>query len=132
MALRILIADDEPAARFGMAKALRRDEYEIIEAADGEAALSKIRSHLPHLVFLDLNMPGKDGVSVLREIELEVSACEIVVVTANDSVPAAVECMRLGAADYITKPYEVEQLRAIARRTKPLGARPAPADTIWR
>jgi DNA-binding NtrC family response regulator len=67
-------------------------------------------------VFLDLNMPGLNGQAVLREAGPATRQTEIVVVTANDSLEAAIECMRLGAADYITKPFEVEQLRAIARR----------------
>lgn len=114
MTLRILIADDEKAARFGMARALAQGGYDIIESADGPATLEAIRTRLPDLVFLDLTMPGCDGQQVLRD--LGPPACEIVVVTANDSVQSAVDCMRLGAADYITKPYEVEQVRAIARR----------------
>ena len=114
MTLRILIADDEKAARFGMARALAQGGFDIIESADGPATLEAIRTRLPDLVFLDLTMPGCDGQQVLRD--LWPPACEIVVVTANDSVQAAVDCMRLGAADYITKPYEVEQVRAIARR----------------
>lgn len=113
MTLRILIADDEKAARFGMAKALAA--YEILEADDGPAALAAIRAESPDLVFLDLNMPGEGGRGVLRQMG-GAPPCPIVVVTAHDSVASAVECMRLGAADFITKPFEVEQIRAIARR----------------
>ncbi len=120
MSLRVLIADDEPAARHGMLRALQATGCELLEAADGDAALQSIRDHIPELVFLDLTMPTRDGLSVLREFAGEPSShranCEIIVVTANDQVSIAVECMRLGAADYLTKPYEVEQLRAIVRR----------------
>jgi len=114
--LHILIADDEKAARHGMTRALASAGYELFEAADGQEALAAIRSSLLDLVFLDLNMPGLDGLSVLRELGPARANCEIVVVTANDSIATAVECMRQGAADYITKPFEIEQLRAIARR----------------
>jgi len=116
MTLKILIADDEQAARFGMARALSQPGYQIIEAADGPAALEAIRTRLPDLVFLDLNMPGLDGRGVLKELATDKPPCEIVVVTANDTVQAAIECMKLGATDYITKPFDVEQLRAWARR----------------
>ena len=116
MTIRILLADDEPAARFGMAKALQREGHEILEAEDGKAALEVLRARRPHLVFLDLNMPGLDGKALLRALEGTAFGGEIIVVTANDSVEAAVECMRLGAADYITKPFEVERIRAVARR----------------
>jgi len=116
MTLNILIADDERAARFGMAKALAQADCRIDEAADGPAALAAIRSGLYDLVFLDLNMPGMDGQGVLRELAGANLSCDIVVVTANDTVQTAIACMKLGAADYLTKPYEIEQLRSWARR----------------
>jgi DNA-binding NtrC family response regulator len=117
MTLRILLADDEKAARFALTRALQVFGFHIIEAANGNEALEFIWGSLPDLVFLDLNMPELDGQGVLRALTGQGPVgCEIVVVTANDSVTAAVECMRLGAADYITKPYEVEQVRAIAQR----------------
>jgi DNA-binding NtrC family response regulator len=114
MTLRILIADDEKAARFGMAKALA--SYQIVEAEDADGALRAIRDSSPDLVFLDLHMPGGDGRTVLRSLGGTALPCQIVIVTAHDSVQTAVECMRLGASDFITKPFEVEQIRAIARR----------------
>jgi DNA-binding NtrC family response regulator len=114
--LHILIADDEKAARHGTARALSGAGYELLEAADGMEALAAIRSGVPDLVFLDLNMPKLDGLSLLRQLGPERINCEIVVVTANDAIATAVECMRQGAADYITKPFEIEQLRAIACR----------------
>ncbi len=116
MTFRILIADDEPAARFGMAKALGQFQCAIAEAADGGAALACIRRDAPDLVYLDLNMPVLDGIGVLRQLASEPKRGEIIVVTASDTISSAVECMRLGATDFITKPFEVEQIRAIARR----------------
>jgi len=117
MTIRILIADDDRSARFAMAKVLRQLDCEIIEAADGRASLDAIRHSAPDLVFLDLSMPLLDGAGVLRELHGSTLAAEIVVVTANDTVASAVECMKLGAADYLTKPYEVARLRAIASRS---------------
>src|SRR2546423_1374874 len=114
--LNILIADDERAARFGMAKALAASDYRIAEAADGPAALAAIRSGGHDLVFLDLNMPGMDGQSILRQLEGSKLSCDIVVVTANDSIQTAIACMKLGAVDFLTKPFEIEQLRSWARR----------------
>ena len=99
-----------------MLRALKATSCELLEAADGDAVLQSLREHAPDLVFLDLNMPGRDGLSVLREFTAMRTTAEIIVVTANDQVSIAVECMRLGATDYLTKPYEVEQLRAIVRR----------------
>ena len=115
-ALRILIADDEQPARFALRRALTHPDYEIIEAADGQIALELLRTELPDLVFLDLQMPKLGGVNLLRELGHAPGGCEIIVLTANDNVATAVECIRLGASDYISKPYEIEQIRSIARR----------------
>lgn len=116
MKLRILIADDERPARYAMRKALQSDEYEITDVDNGQSAIEEVRQGCVDLLFLDLSMPLMDGKAVLRELADATRSTEIIVVTADDSVPSAVECIRLGASDYINKPYEVEQVRAIARR----------------
>ena len=114
--LRILIADDESPARYAMRKALESAEYEIVEVENGQAAVEFLQDNSVDLVFLDLSMPVLDGRSTLEQLGSLTQLTEIIVVTADDSVASAVECIRLGATDYITKPYEVEQVRAIARR----------------
>ncbi|MEQ9411682.1 MAG: sigma-54 dependent transcriptional regulator [Fuerstiella sp.] len=118
--MKILIVDDEPAARYAMARALRADGRQILEAADGVAALQQIREQAPDLVFLDLNMPEKDGTTVLRELQKDQTTLtpEIIVVTADVAVDHAVDCIRCGATDFLAKPYDVDHLRSIARRTE--------------
>jgi DNA-binding NtrC family response regulator len=117
MPFRILIADDEQAARYAMKRALESTSYDVEEASDGQAALEAIQTGSYDLVFLDLSMPKLEGREVLRQLGgMMHHAIEIIVVTAEDDVPTAVECIQLGAADYITKPYEVAQVRSIARR----------------
>ncbi|MDG1893894.1 MAG: sigma-54 dependent transcriptional regulator [Fuerstiella sp.] len=118
--MKILIVDDEPAARYGMNKARKSAGRSILEADDGGEALAQIRQQCPDLFFLDLNMPEKDGLFVLKELQQDSSAGlpEIMVVTANDGVDVAVECIRCGATDFITKPYDVEHVRSIATRTE--------------
>ncbi|MDP6467799.1 MAG: sigma-54 dependent transcriptional regulator, partial [Pirellulaceae bacterium] len=108
--------DDEQPARYAMAKALDRQEYQIVEAASGPSAIEMLRQQPADLVFLDLNMPRMGGQVVLEQLGDLVGSIDIVVVTADDSVTSAVQCMRLGAVDYLTKPYEVEAVRGIARR----------------
>ncbi|MCA9049422.1 MAG: sigma-54-dependent Fis family transcriptional regulator [Planctomycetaceae bacterium] len=118
--MKILIADDEKAARYGMVKALKGEGRTVLEAEDGRQALQLIREAVPDLVFLDLNMPETDGMTVLQELQIDrsVSVPEIIVVTANDTVSHAVRCIHCGAADFLTKPYDVEHIRSIARRTE--------------
>ena len=118
--MKILIVDDEKAARYGMAKALRSADRIILESEDGEQGLAAIRTESPDLVFLDLNMPIRDGMYVLQELQKDASVVtpEIIVVTANDGVNYAVDCIRAGAMDFITKPYDLEHVRSIARRSE--------------
>jgi DNA-binding NtrC family response regulator len=117
-ALQILLVDDEPAARTGMRRALKRESWTISECGDGREAVKQIRELRPDLVFLDINMPELDGMGVLQELGPAVHQTEIVVVTANDRISLAVDCMRLGATDFLTKPFEIEQLRAAATRVE--------------
>ena len=120
--MKILIADDEQNARYGMAKALAREGREIIEAGTGKAALERIYCDLPHLVFLDIHMPELDGIELLGELQRNPVAMEmkmeIIVVTANDSIANAIECIRRGATDFLAKPFNVDHLRAITMRSE--------------
>lgn len=116
----ILVVDDEAPARYAMAKMLRGEGRSIVEAADGDAAIVAIDEHTPDLVFLDLNMPKKDGLAVLGALahRLGFVMPEIIVVSANDTLKNAVECVRLGATDFLAKPYDVDHIRSIANRSE--------------
>lgn len=118
--MKILIVDDESTARYGMAKALKGDGRQILEAEEGSSGLAMIKDHSPDLVFLDLNMPDFDGMYVLQQLQQDTATVtpEIIVVTANDGVNFAVDCIRSGATDFITKPYDVDHIRSIARRSE--------------
>lgn len=118
--MKLLIVDDEHAARYGMAKALRADGRMIFEADNGNDAIAVMRDQAPDLMLLDLNMPQRDGLSVLTELQtLNLpSRPEIIVITASDTVETAVECIRRGASDFLSKPYDVDHLRSIVRRSE--------------
>ncbi|MFN3467029.1 MAG: sigma-54-dependent transcriptional regulator, partial [Candidatus Brocadiales bacterium] len=111
----ILIADDEKGARFGMKKALEKDGYSLFEAASGPEALEFIKTRLPDMVFLDVNMPEMNGLEVLEKIRGMKCSPLVVVITAYGSERIAVEAMKKGAYDYIAKPFDIEELRLIAR-----------------
>lgn len=116
----ILVVDDETPARYAMAKAIRGEGRTIVEADDGDVALQLIDAHSPDLVFLDLTMPRRSGMEVLEQLSQRQGFImpEIIVVTANDTVKHAVECLRWGATDFLAKPYDVNHVRSIANRSE--------------
>jgi len=119
---RLLIVDDEANARTALAELLRDEGYAVETAADGFKALPKVEEFAPDLLLTDLRMPGIDGIELMRkarEIDPEITS---VVMTAHGTIDTAVGAMRQGAADYLTKPINVDELvivleRALERRT---------------
>jgi len=111
----VLIVDDEKAARYGMKKILQKDNYIVYEAKDGSDALQIVKTHHPGLVFLDINMPQLNGLKTLELINSTKNPPLVVIVTAYGSEKVAVEAMKKGAYDYIAKPYEIDELRIIAK-----------------
>ena len=116
--MKILIIEDDATARYALHRAIRAPGREILEAQDGESGLQQLKEAGVDLAFLDLNMPIRDGISILTELQSHPDwrSPEIIVLTANDSIDIAVECIRRGAADFLTKPYEIEQVRSIVKR----------------
>src|SRR5512146_2671399 len=118
---RLLIVDDEANARTALGELLREEGYQVETAADGFKALPKLDDFAPDLVLTDLKMPGMDGIELMRKAREEDPERVVVVMTAYGSVDSAVAAMRQGAADYLTKPINVEELvlvldRALERR----------------
>ena len=93
----ILIVDDENAARYGMKKILKKDNYIMYESANSADALQIIKTHHPELVFLDINMPQLDGMKTLEMIKAMKNPPLVVIVTAYGSEKIAVEAMKRGA-----------------------------------
>lgn len=113
---RILVIDDEEAARYGISRALSRPGYLVEEAADGLAALDKLTSFAPDVVVSDINMPGMDGLELLRRANQQSDPPPVVLITAYGSEQVAVEALRAGAYDYLTKPFELDELRHVVGR----------------
>ena len=111
----ILIVDDEKAARYGMKKLLEKDNYLVYEAKDGTDAMQILKTQHPALVFLDINMPQLDGMKTMEMINAMKNPPLVVIVTAYGSEKIAVEAMKKGAYDYVAKPYEIDELRIIAK-----------------
>src|SRR5436190_20801104 len=118
---RILVVDDEANARTALAELLRDEGYTIETAADGFKALPKLEDFAPDLVLTDLRMPGMDGLELMRKAREDDPERAVIVMTAFGSVDSAVAAMRQGAADYLTKPINLDELvlvldRALRRR----------------
>jgi DNA-binding NtrC family response regulator len=106
----ILIVDDEPAARYGLRRALE-SRYRVAEADSSEAAREVLTREEPDLLLLDVVLPGQSGIEFLRWIREQGSEIPVLMVSALDTAKTAVEALRLGAADYLVKGFELEELR---------------------
>jgi len=111
MGKRVLIVDDEKNMRWVLGQALSGDGYEVLEAADGVEALSIVSDQEPDVMVLDHRMPGKDGMEVLRTVRSKGLQFPIIMLTAHGNVATAVEAMKAGASEYLTKPFDLEELK---------------------
>jgi len=106
----ILIVDDEPAARYGLRRALE-SKYRVAEAESAESASNALSTEKPDLVLLDVVLPGMDGLSFLKLIRDQGNMVPVLMISALDSAKTAVEALQLGAADYLVKGFELDELR---------------------
>jgi len=122
MSAKILIVDDEPAIVNMLAYNLKRANYEVLIARDGEEALAQARREEPDLIILDLMLPRLDGLEVCRALRRE-RDLPIIMLTARDAEVDRVVGLELGADDYVVKPFSVRELMArvknVLRRTAP-------------
>jgi DNA-binding NtrC family response regulator len=114
--LRILLVDDEPLMRLSMVDALETVGHDIEAAASGTEGIDAIRQRPFDLVITDLRLPGADGLTVLAAAKKQSPHTEVVVITAHGSVETAVGAMKLGAFDYVTKPFQMDELLLIVER----------------
>ncbi len=115
---RILLVDDEENIRFTLREVLRREDhnYQIDEAADGEAALEKVRSTPYSVVLMDMRMPRMDGMSAFRAMRAIRPDLTVVFITAHGTQRTAMEALQAGAYDYFTKPFDLTEVRIVVRR----------------
>ena len=115
MKKRVLLIDDEPRVRASL-KMVLEPNYEIFQAADAQEGLDAFRKEGPDLVLLDVILPGTDGLAVLQTLRTESRMTPVIMLTGTKSVKTAVDAMKLGAADYLSKPFDVEELRIVLDR----------------
>jgi len=111
----VLVVDDDPGVRESF-RLILEDYYDVIDVPDGASALDTIRASAVDLVLLDIRLPGMDGIEVLERIKAVDEGIEVILVTAVKTVRTAVAAMKLGAFDYLTKPFEEDELLSLSRR----------------
>ncbi|MBL6927699.1 MAG: sigma 54-interacting transcriptional regulator [Rhodospirillales bacterium] len=112
---RVLLVEDDRAQARAVEEFLKDEQYSIVRAETGGAALDVINENVPDAVLLDMMLPDMDGIDILRQIAERQLPCAVVVITAHGSVNLAVEAMRLGAYDFIIKPFNVTRLQVTVR-----------------
>ncbi len=116
MKKRILVVDDEQGIRASLQMTLE-PTYEVVCTSNAEEGLARFRQELPNLVLLDVILPGADGIALLQAMRSEDPGVPVIMLTAIKTVKTAVDAMKIGAADYLTKPFDVEELRLIVAKT---------------
>jgi len=113
--LRILVIDDEPAIRRFLRTSLSAQNYSVLEAEDGESGLAMLQRNAIDVLVLDLGLPGIDGLEVLKRLRESGSSVPVIVLSSRDDEKGKVAALDIGADDYVTKPFGMEELLARIR-----------------
>ncbi len=108
--MKLLIVDDEVEICDFLKSFFEERNYEVKTASSGEATLNLVEQFKPHIVLLDIKMPGMDGIQVLATLKKKFPRTKVIMVTALETRDKIEECLRLGADNYITKPLSLEYL----------------------
>lgn len=111
----ILVVDDELSMREFLTLMLTKEGYKVDTAQDGEVAINKIVANNYHLVITDVKMPKKSGLEVLKSVKQHSPDTTVIMITAYSSVDSAIEAMKIGAYDYIPKPFKIDEIRIVVR-----------------
>lgn len=130
MGKRVLIVDDEKNMRWVLGQALDADRYEVVEAADGKEALAAVAGQEPDVMVLDHRMPAPDGMEVLRRLRAQGRTFPIIMLTAHGNVQTAVEAMKAGASEYLTKPFDLEELKLAIDKALRMGELAAEVERL--
>ncbi|MFA6472892.1 MAG: response regulator [Candidatus Latescibacterota bacterium] len=112
----ILVVDDEKNIRLTLVQALEALDLEIDTAINGEEALSKLKERFFKIILLDLKLPGMDGMEVLRRVRKMYPECRVVIISAHGTIESAVEALKLGAVDFIEKPFVPKEIRELVSK----------------
>ncbi|MDP3787537.1 MAG: response regulator, partial [Candidatus Omnitrophota bacterium] len=141
---RILVVDDDKDLRFNLSSILKDEGYDVLAVEDGREALKTVQRNCPNLVLLDIRLPSMNGMEILEKFKRIDKDLIIIMLTADAEVKDAVKAMKLGAFDYVTKPFDNEELILIIKKAlhtqylsrevkslrKKLGRVPAPIEEV--
>jgi len=113
--MRVLLVEDDPMIAKGLQTALRQDGYAVDGVSDGRHAAEALRTESFDIVLLDLGLPGRDGLEVLRELRGRGDSTPVIIVTARDDTRNRIEGLDAGADDYIIKPFDLDEIAARMR-----------------
>src|SRR5947209_10798576 len=116
LSLPALVVDDEPQIRVFLADILEAEGFKVVAVAGGQAALEYVSSSTPGLVLLDLSMPGLDGMETLKRLKAAGLQAPVIILTGHGNIRSAVEAIRLGAYDYLTKPLRAPEIMVAIRQ----------------
>jgi nitrogen regulation protein NR(I) len=111
----ILIVDDDKSIRYSL-KRMLEGNFSILTAQNGEEALNRVRENPPDLIIMDIKMPGRNGIDVLKEIKLIDPKSLVIIMTAYGTTETAIEAMKYGAFDYILKPFPIPQMKGLVEK----------------
>ncbi|MHB1043626.1 MAG: sigma-54-dependent transcriptional regulator [Eubacteriales bacterium] len=116
MAPKILVVDDEEHMCWALERAMRQEGYQVFTTTRGQQGLELIREEAPSLMILDLRMPEMDGMEVLKRAKEMQPKLPVIILTAHGTLETAIEAMKMGAADYITKPFDLDELKIVVKK----------------
>jgi two-component system, NtrC family, response regulator AtoC len=115
---QILVVDDEAVVRTGIVQVLSLQDLSVATAADATQALAQLARQAFAVVLLDIKLPDMNGVELLKHIRQDFPATEVIMITGYPTIAGAVECIRLGALDYLVKPFRIEELEAVVQKAR--------------
>jgi DNA-binding NtrC family response regulator len=110
---KVFLLDDDGLIVSVLSRALKKEGYEVYEETETDDVINKIESYNPDLLLLDISMPGRDGIEILQDIRGKEIKTQVVMLTADDTAETAVKAMKLGAVDYLTKPFNTDEVKIV-------------------
>ncbi|HJW27873.1 MAG TPA: response regulator, partial [Saprospiraceae bacterium] len=111
---KIFIIDDDELITSSLSKLLKNEGYRVqVENEDFHLITPQVESFSPDLVLLDIKLPGRSGIEILQELKGLNIHTPVIMLTSDDSAETAVKCMKMGAVDYLTKPFNIEEVRIV-------------------